>query len=85
MKDIKKVTIVTPNLSSQIPDEEHAYMQPLFRTIKGAVRYIREHDPDSTITEYSVRRAVDEGDIPSRTVGNRKIVDVYKVIRYFEA
>lgn len=73
------------NLRDRIPDEAHAYLQPLFRTVRGTVDYIKKMDPESNITEYAVRQAIRDGAIPARRVGNRYIIDVYKVIRYFEA
>ena len=40
------------------------------RTIQGAFDEIRAADPDSAITLCAIRRAVTEGDIPSRRVGS---------------
>lgn len=76
---------LSAGLIDRIPDESHAYLQPVFRTVRGTVEYIRKMDPESIITEYAVRQAIRDGAIPARRVGNRYVIDVYKVIRYFEA
>lgn len=76
---------LSAGLVDRIPDESHAYLQPVFRTVRGTVEYIRKMDPESIITEYAVRQAIRDEEIPARRVGNRYVIDVYKVIRYFEA
>lgn len=57
------------------------------RTIQGAFDEIRASDPGTAITLTAIRRAVSEGDIPSRRVGSRGgwkyFVDLDKVIQYF--
>lgn len=57
------------------------------RTISGAYDEIRAADPGTAITLTAIRRAVREGDIPSRRVGSRGgwkyFVDIDTVVQYF--
>ena len=58
-----------------------------FRTIEGCYQEIKAADPNTAITLRAIRRAVSEGDIPSRRVGSGKgwkyLVDLDRVIDYF--
>lgn len=57
------------------------------RTIKGCYEAIMQCDPESAITMSAIRRAVINGDIPSRRVGSGKqkkyLVDLDLVMEYF--
>ena len=53
------------------------------RTLKGAVAYFRERDSETVITEYMIRRAVNEGRIPHAKSGNKFLVSIDAVERYF--
>lgn len=57
------------------------------RTIDGCYREIKEEDPNSAITLRAIRRAVSEGDIPSRRIGSGKgwkyLVNLDDVVFYF--
>lgn len=57
------------------------------RTIQGAYKEIKEADPGTCITLSAIRRAVSEGDIPSRRIGSRGgwkyLVDLDLVEAYF--
>ena len=57
------------------------------RTIDGCHEAIKKEDPDSAITKSAIRRAVVEGSIPSRRVGNGKqqkyLIDLDQVLEYF--
>ena len=57
------------------------------RTIDQCYDEILAMDPDTAITRRAVRRAVTEGHIPSRRVGNGKqkkwLVDLGEVLKYF--
>lgn len=57
------------------------------RTIDGCYKEIKEQDPRTAITLRAIRRAVSEGDIPSKRIGSGKgwkyLVDLDNVISYF--
>ena len=57
------------------------------RTIQGAYEEIKAADPNTGITLRAIRRAVSEGDIPSRRIGSGKgwkyLLDVDEVMSYF--
>lgn len=57
------------------------------RTIQSAYEAIKAADPETAITLCAIRRAITEGDIPARRIGNGKgwkyMVDLDQVVRYF--
>lgn len=57
------------------------------RTIQGCYEEIKAADPCTAITLRAIRRAVSEGDIPSRRIGSGKgwkyLLDVDEVMSYF--
>lgn len=57
------------------------------RTIDGCYKEIKAEDPNTAITLRAIRRAVSEGDIPSRRIGSGKgwkyLVSLDEVIMYF--
>ena len=52
------------------------------RTIKAAIRHIKETDPDTAFTEYALRNLVLSGAIPHVSVGRKRLVDLDDVERY---
>lgn len=53
------------------------------RTIRQAVKEIHARDSDSAITEYRLRQLVLAGEIPSRKAGNRFLILLEDVAKYF--
>lgn len=53
-----------------------------FRTIRGALGYIRDIDPDTAITEYYLRQLVLNGKIKSKKSGTRYLIDLDDLIDY---
>ena len=57
------------------------------RTITSAYNEIKADDPGTGITLRAIRRAVSDGDIPSRRIGAGKgwkyLVDLDEVVTYF--
>ena len=53
------------------------------RTAKAAAEYYRERDPNTTITEYMLRNMMDEGTLPSITVGHKRVTSIEAIDRLF--
>ncbi len=54
------------------------------RTMKTAYEEIIKMDPGTAITEWAIRKAVTEGYIPSRRVGNKYVFNLDALLDYFE-
>lgn len=54
------------------------------RTMKTAYEEIKKMDPGTAITEWAIRKAVTEGYVPSRRVGNKYVFNLDSLIDYFE-
>ena len=54
-----------------------------YRTIPKVVMLIKEHDPDSAITEYGLRLAIKKDQIRHRNIGRRIVVDLDDVLDYY--
>lgn len=55
----------------------------LTRTINKAYEEIIERDPKTSITRSAIRKAVINGDIPSRNVGRTYLINLEDVYGYF--
>ena len=55
------------------------------RTISGAAEEIKRSDPYTAITEHRIRQLVNENIIPFVPVGNRKLVNMEDIKKYFSA
>lgn len=55
------------------------------RTIQGAFEEIRNDDPDTAVTAYRIRQLVINGEVPSRKVGSKFLVDLDALQTYFTA
>ena len=53
------------------------------RTINQTFEEIRQADPDTCLTRHAIRTAVINGEIPSRLVGSRRLIDMDLVLAYF--
>lgn len=53
------------------------------RLISEAYEYIKEQDPDTCITKTGFRRLINEGRIPFLQIGNKKVVNLDHVDRFF--
>lgn len=69
-------------LLSDIVAEKRKTQMPHVRTIMDAVAEIKSEDPDSIITAYMVRRAINEGRLPAVRSGRAIYVDVAAVRRF---
>lgn len=58
-------------------------MLPRMRTAAGAIREIREMDPNTEITESAIRRAIKRGEIKSVPNGVRRLVNLDDILAYF--
>ena len=53
------------------------------RTIRETIKLIKEADPDTALSEKTLRRAVKNGEIPHRMAGSRVLLDVDYVSAYY--
>lgn len=53
------------------------------RTINQTLKLLREQDPDTAITEKTLRRAVKNGELPYRMAGTRILLDYDCVCEYY--
>ncbi len=56
-------------------------MTPRMRTAEGAVKIIKEEDPDTALTVCAVRRMIKRGEISYFPVGNKKLISVDELLR----
>ena len=49
---------------------------PRMRTIKEAMAWIKETDPDTAITPHALRRLIVSGEIPRVVVSNKYLVNL---------
>lgn len=56
---------------------------PQLRTIKEAVKELKEEDKNTTITEYAIRELVNQHKIPFSHKGKAKVVDLNVIKKYF--
>ena len=54
------------------------------RTMETAYKEIKEMDPWTAITRWAIRRAVSEGYVPSRRVGNKYVFNLDTLLDYFD-
>lgn len=53
------------------------------RSIRQAADYFKELDPDTQITEYTLRKLVSSGAIPSIKSGNKNLVNLDQILEVF--
>ena len=46
------------------------------RTISGALKWIKDQDPDTSITEYQLRRWIAENKLPCIKSGNKNLINL---------
>lgn len=56
----------------------------LWRTIKQAARELKEEDPNTVITESVIRKLIKEEKIGYTQNGNKKLVDLNDIKKYYE-
>lgn len=49
------------------------------RTIKEAVKYFKEMDPNTALRETALRRLIKRGDIPAVWVGRKQLVSIESI------
>ena len=54
------------------------------RSIKQAADYFKQLDPETQITEYTLRKLIADGTIPSIKTGNKNLVNLDQVLSLFE-
>ena len=53
------------------------------RSIRETAKYFREMDPDTEITEYTLRQMINEGTIPAVKTGIKYLVNLDAVLDLF--
>lgn len=56
---------------------------PRMRTAKEIAKEFKELDPETCISESTIRRLVKEGTLPSIPVGNKNLINLDYCIEYF--
>ena len=54
------------------------------RSIKQAADYFKQLDPETQITEYTLRKLIADGTIPSIKTGNKHLVNLDQELSLFE-
>lgn len=54
------------------------------RSIKQAADYFKQHDPETRITKYTLRKLIADGTIPSIKTGNKHLVNLNQVMSLFD-
>lgn len=54
------------------------------RSIKQAADYFKQLDPETQITEYTLRKLIADGTIPSIKSGNKHLINLEQVLSLFE-
>ena len=54
------------------------------RTINEAVRFLKEQDPETSLTPYFIRRMIVDGQVPTVMAGKKYLVDIDALLDYFE-
>ena len=55
------------------------------RSIKQAADYFKELDPDTQITEYTLRKLISSGTLPCVKSGNKSLVNLDQILAVFSA
>lgn len=53
------------------------------RSIRDTAKYFRENDPDTEITEFTLRKMISEGTIPAIKTGNKYLINLDAVLERF--
>ena len=53
------------------------------RSIKQAADYFKQLDPETQITEYTLRKLIADGTIPSIKSGNKHLINIDQVLSMF--
>ena len=53
------------------------------RTIRQIAALMKEHDPQTAITEKTLRRAIKNNELPHRMAGTRILLDYDRVCEYY--
>lgn len=53
------------------------------RSIKDAAKYFRELDPETELTEYTLRKMIAEGTIPAVKTGAKFLINIDQILAMF--
>lgn len=54
------------------------------RTINEAVRYLKQQDPETSMTPYFIRRMIVEGQVPTIMAGKKYLVDLDRLLEHLD-
>lgn len=53
------------------------------RTIKDTAKWFKDHDPDTEITEFTIRQMIKEGTIPAVKTGVKFLINLDALLKIF--
>ncbi|NCB25420.1 MAG: hypothetical protein EOM62_08110 [Bacteroidia bacterium] len=54
------------------------------RTINETVRFLKEQDPDTSLTPYFIRRMIVDGQVPTVMAGKKYLVDLDALLIFLD-
>lgn len=66
---VEQATMPAP--SSELHDEPHIKH---LRTIEGAAAWVKEFDPNTSLTASAIRRLVKQGELPSLAIRSKRLI-----------
>lgn len=54
------------------------------RTINETVRFLKEQDPDTSLTPHFIRRMIVDGQVPTVMAGKKYLVDLDSLLTYLD-
>ena len=54
------------------------------RSITEAVKFLKEQDPDTSMTPYFIRCMIVDGKVPTIMAGKKYLVDIDQLLEYLE-
>lgn len=58
---------------------------PRMRTVLQCYKYFKQQDPETSISEYYLRRLIKSGEIPIFNTGTKVLINLDKLIEYLNS
>ncbi len=55
------------------------------RSVRDTAKWFKDHDPETEITEFTIRQMIKEGTIPAIKTGNKFLLNLDVVLELFGA